>query len=123
MKNLQLLPSTFCDESIVKVSFTYDQELIQTVNPMDGSQWSLSLKSWYFKQLLLEQGVSLRHIQKLLGHSSSKTTEIYTQVSMQEIGRIKNPLDDFYKTKSSTIHANLGCIVEQNSEYNENMHT
>ena len=76
-----------------------------------------------FATHLLEQGVSLRHIQMLLGHSSSKTTEIYTQVSTQEIGRIKNPLDDFYKTKSSTIHANLGCIVEQNTEYNGNMHT
>ena len=76
-----------------------------------------------FATHLLEQGVSLRHLQILLGHSSPKTTEIYTEVSVQEIGKIKNPLDDFFKTKSSTIHANLGCIVEQNSEYNGNMHT
>ena len=31
---------------------------------------------------LLEQGVSLRHIQVLLGHNSSKITELYTQVSV-----------------------------------------
>lgn len=72
-----------------------------------------------FATHLLEQGVSLRHIQTLLGHSSSKTTEIYTQVSTQEIGKIKNPLDDFYKSKSSTIHANLGSIVEQNKNITE----
>jgi hypothetical protein len=40
----------------------------------------------------LEQGISLRHIQVLLGHNSSKTTELYTQVSVQEIGKIKNYL-------------------------------
>jgi len=49
-----------------------------------------------FATHLLEQGVSLRHIQVLLGHNSSKTTELYTRVSAQEIGKIKNPLDDFY---------------------------
>jgi hypothetical protein len=50
---------------------------------------------------------------------SSKTTEIYTRVSTQEIGKIKNPLDDFYKTERSTIHANSGCIVEQNKNITE----
>ncbi len=32
---------------------------------------------------LLEQGLSLRHIQGLLGHASSKTTEIYTQLTQE----------------------------------------
>lgn len=42
---------------------------------------------------LLEQGVSLRHIQELLGHNSSKTTEIYTRVSNAERRKISSPLD------------------------------
>ena len=48
----------------------------------------------------------------LLGHSCSKTTEIYPLVSEQEVGIIKNPLEDFYKNKSSTIQTDLGSIVE-----------
>jgi integrase/recombinase XerD len=57
-----------------------------------------------FATHLLEQGTSLRHIQTLLGHNSSKTTEIYTQVSSQEIEKIRNPLDDFFANNSVTIH-------------------
>jgi integrase/recombinase XerD len=43
---------------------------------------------------LLENGTDLRYIQEILGHSSSKTTEIYTHVSTNSIQRIKNPFDD-----------------------------
>lgn len=49
-----------------------------------------------FATLLLEQDVSIRYIQNLLGHSSVKTTEIYTHVSsakQREIMREKNPRD------------------------------
>jgi integrase/recombinase XerD len=43
----------------------------------------------------MEAGVDLRYIQELLGHKSSKTTEIYTHVSMKSLSNIKNPTDDF----------------------------
>ena len=42
---------------------------------------------------LLEAGTDLRYIQELLGHTSSRTTEIYTHVSEKSIQKIISPFD------------------------------
>lgn len=43
---------------------------------------------------LMESGTDLRYIQELLGHNSSKTTEIYTHVSTNSLQQIRSPFDD-----------------------------
>lgn len=41
---------------------------------------------------LLENGTDLRIIQKIAGHNSSKTTEIYTHVSTQLLNQVQTPI-------------------------------
>ena len=46
-----------------------------------------------FATHLLENGVSIRYIQKLLGHQSIKTTEIYLKVARDFWQDLESPLD------------------------------
>ena len=46
-----------------------------------------------FATNMLENGTNIRVLQELLGHSSVKTTEIYTHVMQKDIKALKNPMD------------------------------
>jgi site-specific recombinase XerD len=75
----------------------YTKKSVQVVLKKMGNKLNLNIHPHMlrhsFATHLLEEGVDIRHIQKLLGHSELKTTQIYTHVSIKDLAKIKSPLD------------------------------
>ncbi len=65
-------------------------------NVQANKQVTLYILRHSFATHLLEAGTDLRYIQTLLGHNSSRTTEIYTHAAISSLKKIKNPLDSLH---------------------------
>ncbi|MDA3884986.1 MAG: hypothetical protein PF638_05265 [Candidatus Delongbacteria bacterium] len=46
----------------------------------------------------------MRYIQELLGHNSSKTTEIYTHITKKGMDKITSPLDNLEVQEKKTTY-------------------
>ena len=65
-----------------------------------------------FATHLLEAGVDLCHIQRLLGHKSLKTTSIYLHISNKSLAQIKSPFDLFYASDESSFKKDESSLKE-----------
>ncbi|RME52064.1 integrase [Candidatus Woesearchaeota archaeon] len=76
----------------------YSKKSVQKVLERHGKRLGITLTPHMlrhsFATHLLEAGIDLRHIQRLLGHKDVSTTQIYTRVSKKDLAKIPNPLDD-----------------------------
>jgi site-specific recombinase XerD len=59
---------------------------------------------------LLEQGTDLRYIQSLLGHESSRTTELYAHVTKRGMEKIMSPLDRLPEVMKALINRDISAI-------------
>tara|TARA_B100000780_G_scaffold275322_1_gene241744 strand:- start:79 stop:1239 length:1161 start_codon:yes stop_codon:yes gene_type:complete len=63
---------------------------------------------------LLENGVDLRYIQTLLGHSKPETTMIYTHVQRKDLMEIQNPLDVALQKFNKINNDNQKVVLSRN---------
>jgi len=97
------------------ITATYANQILHTAAKRVGITKNISyhtLRRSYATHLH-EAGYSLRDIQLLMGHSSSRTTERYIRVSNKHIATIQNPLDNLVGFNNNTNFDNNQSIKQQ----------
>jgi site-specific recombinase XerD len=86
----------FCNKNGNSLTARNIQKIIKKAAQFAGIQKKVTPHTLRhsFATHLLEQGIDIRKIQVLLGHSRIDTTQIYTHVSTKELETIKNPFDN-----------------------------
>ena len=116
-------PSTYLFEGSKneKYSSTSVNKIIKRASKKAGISRKVSAQvlRHSFATHLLEQGTDIRYIQELLGHSSSKTTEIYTHVTKKGFENLKSPFDSLkFKNNDTMLLSHKNKIAKQHLEAN-----
>lgn len=65
---------------------------------------------------MLENGIGIRHIQELLGHSKPETTMIYTHVAKKDLLDIESPLDNIILALKKSDKEDQNFLLSRNNK-------
>jgi len=65
---------------------------------------------------MLENGVGLRYIQELLGHTKPETTMIYTHVAQKNLMQVESPLDSLVKQITRNAKQEQNFLLSGNND-------